>query len=75
MQMPISEARKRANKKSDAAHWEYCTVKVHKGRKAEIEAAAKSIGMSRNKFVTEAIDEKIEKISKSPEKDVDNPQK
>ena len=63
--MPISDARKRANKKSDEKYWEYCTVKVRKGRKAEIQSAAEAHGQSINGYITQAVDERMER-EKSP---------
>ncbi len=60
--MPLSAARRRANKKSDDKYWEYCTVKVHKGRKVEIKAAAKSQDKSVNAFINDAIDAAMEPL-------------
>lgn len=59
--MPISDAQKRANKKSDEKYWEYCTVKVRKGQKAEIKAAADADGQSINGYITQAVEERMAK--------------
>lgn len=69
--MPLSEARRRANKKSDEKYWEYCTIKVHKGRKAEIDEyiRANCPNKSRNQFINDAIDERMERIAKTHDHD------
>ena len=63
--MPISEARRKANKKSDDKYWEYCTVKVRKGRKAEVKVIADALGQSLNGFINEAIDKRMEDYAKA----------
>jgi predicted HicB family RNase H-like nuclease len=59
---PVSESRKRARNKYDSEHFEYCTVKLPKGRRSEIDVAAQSQGVSRNKFIQEAVDERIKAL-------------
>ena len=57
--MKISEARYRANQRWDNANLEQINIKVRKGHKDEIKAAANTLGESVNAFVTKAIDERI----------------
>ena len=59
--MPVSEARRRANAKYDKENFEYCTVKVKMGRKAEIQDHATANGESVNGFINRAIDETMER--------------
>ena len=56
----ISDARRRANEKYNAKAYDEIIVRVPKGRKAEIQAAADALGESLNKFVATAIDKRLE---------------
>ena len=60
-------ARRRANKKSDEKYWEYRTIKVHKGIQANIKAAADMHNQSINAYITQAINERMERETKSEE--------
>lgn len=55
----ISDARRRANEKYNAKAYDEIKVRVPKGRKAEIQAAADALGESLNKFVATAIDKRL----------------
>ena len=65
--MALSEARKKANKKWNDENlkerYDRIQLVVPKGKKEEIKAFADSKGKSLNRFVNEAIDEKIERDS------------
>ena len=65
--MSVSESQKRARDKYDDEHFEYITLKVHKGRKSEIKECAKAQGHSLNSFILEAIKERIERDGKAAE--------
>lgn len=62
---PMSEAKKKANKKWNDANmkerYDRVQLVLPKGRKEEIRACAETRGQSVNAFVVEAIDEKIDK--------------
>ncbi|GAC41309.1 hypothetical protein [Paenibacillus popilliae] len=51
----------RAKQKYNNANYDQVRVWVRKGEKGRIDAAAAKLGKSRNAFVVEAIDEKIER--------------
>lgn len=53
---PVSKAQAVARNKYDKDHFEYATLKLHKGRKAELKALAAAQGKSLNKYITDAID-------------------
>ena len=61
--MPLSEAKKRSNKKWNDANlketYDRIQLVVPKGRKTELQAHAATKGESLNKFVTTAIDERV----------------
>ena len=59
--MPVSEARKRANRKYDKKTYEIVSFRMRIGRKAEVQSFAASVGESFNEFLNNAIDEKIER--------------
>lgn len=59
--MPVSEAQRRANMKYDKENFEYCTVKVRKGKKAKLQAHVAKRGESLNGFINRAIDEAVER--------------
>jgi len=61
--MPVSEARKRANRKYDERTYEVVSFRMRIGRKAEIQSFAASMGESFNGFLNKAIDEKVERDS------------
>ena len=56
-----TEARRRANEKYNAKAYDEIKVRVTKGKKDEIKAAADSQGKSVNGFINEAIDEKMKR--------------
>ena len=72
--MPVSEARKKARNKYDSKNYEYCTVKLYKGHKTNIDEAAKAEGLSRNKFIIKAIDERIEALRGHPKPQYQTPE-
>jgi predicted HicB family RNase H-like nuclease len=59
--MAYTEAGKKAVSKYMKSNYDNVTVRVPKGKKADISAFATSKGKSINLFVNEAIDEKIER--------------
>ena len=63
--MPLSEARKRANKKwndaNGAKRYDRIHLVVEKGKKELIKAHAAAYGASVNDFINRAIEEKIER--------------
>jgi len=61
--MPLSEARKRANRKYDAKTYEQLLIRVPKGKKAVLQAHAVTMKESLNGFVNRAIDETVERDS------------
>ncbi len=61
--MAISEAQKKATE-NYLKKQEEIKIRVKKGRKDEIKAAAEKQGQSLNGFIVTAIDEKIERESK-----------
>lgn len=56
-----TEARKRGNRKWDAANLDRISIALPKGKKEIIKVQAKLEGKSLNQYVNEAIDEKIER--------------
>jgi len=68
--MTVSKAEQRAVAKYVKNNYDRIEVKVHKGKKPELQAHAESIGESLNGFINRAIDEAIErdKSSGQPEK-------
>ena len=56
IKMPISKARYKANQKWDKENLEQINIKVRKGRKEQIRAAADAAGESVNAFILGAID-------------------
>ena len=61
--MATKEAKQRAVAKYNAKAYDRLEIKVAKGNKAIIKTHAEQQGKSLNGFVTEAIDEKIERDS------------
>ena len=57
----MGKASTRAKDKYNAANYDSVLVRFPKGKKQEIEVIAKKKGISTNAFISEAIDEKIEK--------------
>lgn len=51
----------RAKDKYNAANYEQIPFRGKKGDRERIDAAAKAVGMSRNAFILEAIEEKIKR--------------
>lgn len=60
---PLSEARKRANKKWDAENLEQLQVKMKKGMKDKYKAHALSMGETLNAFANRALKETMERDS------------
>lgn len=58
--MPVSEARKRATRKYEAAHYDSIKIDVPKGDKERIQAAAKDVGLSLAAYVRQAIYKQME---------------
>ena len=59
--MPISEARHRANEKYNAKAYDEIKVRVPKGEKEAIAAAAKQSGESVNAFIYNAVRERMQR--------------
>lgn len=56
-----TEAKKKGNRKWDAANLDRLSLAVPKGRKAEIQAHAQDMGETVNGFLKRAIEETIER--------------
>ncbi len=56
-----TEAKKKGNRKWDAANLDRLSLAVPKGRKAEIQAHAQGMGETVNGFLKRAIEETIER--------------
>ncbi len=56
-----SEAKIRANNKYNAKAYDRINIAVPKGRKEAIQDAAAAIGESLNKYITTAVDERMER--------------
>ena len=61
--MPVSKAQQKAVSKYMKENYDVYQIRMPKGKKEEIKAFAEGVGKSLNKFVNEAIDEKIERDS------------
>lgn len=59
--MPLSEARKKANRKYNDKAYDNIVVKVKKGKREQINEYAKSKGMSTNGYINKLIDDDIKK--------------
>ena len=59
--MTVSKAQKAATAKYEAKVYDKVLVRLHRGKKSEIKAAAKPKGQSVNGFISEAIDEKLQR--------------
>lgn len=59
--MTVSKAQKAATAKYEAKVYDKVLVRLPRGKKSEIEAAAKPNGQSVNGFISEAIDEKLQR--------------
>lgn len=57
--MPVSEAQKKATAKYEQQNYDKVLLRLEKGRKGEIKAAAEKQEQSLNGFIVSAIDEKI----------------
>ncbi len=64
--MPVSDAKKRANRKYSDAHYEPLRLDVPKGYKAQIQAAATAAGQSVAAYVREAIARRMEQDEQAP---------
>jgi len=58
----MGTARTRASNKYASKAYDRIALQVHKGHKAEIQAAAKSQGKSLNAFINDAIDKAMEPL-------------
>lgn len=58
--MPVSKAQKTARDKYDSEHYEYVSLKLRKGYKAQIKARAQNLGLSVNAYIIKAIEMYIE---------------
>lgn len=61
--MPVSKAQQKAVSKYMKENYDVYQIRMPKGKKEEIKVFADSRGKSLNRFVNEAIDEKIERDS------------
>lgn len=59
--MTVSKAQKAATAKYEEKAYDKVLVRLPRGKKSEIEAAAKPKGQSVNGFISEAIDEKLQR--------------
>lgn len=59
--MTVSKAQKAATAKYEAKVYDKVLLRLPRGKKSEIEAAAKPNGQSVNGFINEAIDEKLDR--------------
>jgi predicted HicB family RNase H-like nuclease len=57
----VTEAQKKATEKYEQNNYDKFLLRLHKGRKAEIKAAANAKGQSLNSFINESIDEHMKK--------------
>lgn len=57
--MAVSESRKKANQKWDAANLDRISIATAKGKREEIKAAAAAVGESMNQYIITAIDRRI----------------
>ena len=57
--MPISKARYKANQKWDKENLEQINIKIRKGKKAEIKAAADAASLSLNAYIVSAVDKQM----------------
>ena len=57
--MAVSESRKKANLKWDAANLDRLSIATAKGKKDEIKAAAAAAGESMNQYIVNAIDQRM----------------
>ena len=61
MKMPLSEARKKANRKYNDKAYDNIVVKVKKGKREKINEFAASKGMSTNGYINKLIDDDMKK--------------
>ena len=64
--MPVSEAKKRAVRKYEAAHYEPLRLDVPKGYKSQIKAAATAAGQTVASYVRDAKARRIEQDAQAP---------
>lgn len=65
--MPMSEARKRANRKYNEKAYDRIALTVKKGEKDRLKAHAEQQGETLNGFINRAIDETIKRDTDSQE--------
>ena len=56
-----TEAKKRNNRKWDAANLDRVSIAMSKGKKDEIKAAAATAGESMNQYIITAVDQRMER--------------
>ena len=56
-----TEAKKRNNRKWDAANLDRVSIAMAKGKKDEIKAAAATAGESMNQYIINAVDQRMER--------------
>ena len=54
--MPLTEARKRANKKYDAKTYEHLNIRLKKGKREEYKKKAEAEGLSLAQYVVNALE-------------------
>lgn len=55
----------RAKDKYNAENYDSVLIRLKKGGAAEVDAAAKKVGMSRNAFILEAVEEKLSRLNEN----------
>ena len=60
--MPVSESQKKARDRYDSEHFETFTVKIKKSSMNELYTCLDELNEPRNKFIQDAIDERVERI-------------
>ena len=61
--MATSKAQQKATAKYNAKSYDRIELRVKKGRKPELQAAAAALGCSLNEFINSAIEEKLERVA------------
>ncbi len=61
--MPVSKAQIKATTKYEAAKYDKVLVRMPKGQRAEVQAAADAVGESLNGYIVSAVKQRMEKES------------
>lgn len=61
--MPVSKAQIKATTKYEAAKYDKVLVRMPKGQRAEVQAAADAVGESLNGYIVSAVKQRMEKKS------------